>query len=708
MGIKAPLKHECVPLQEHGPPPLGKGQAAGLFAGLRRIGTVEARQSRPLIIALSLCVGCVFYFSAVREPSWTLVGALAAGAVLVHALARRAWQWPLLGVLSLSLMALASGAVISKWQSERAAAPVIETRGDPVMLEGWVREIEPGANGPRLRLRVQAISGLSPGETPHEVRVTHANSLNVAPGRFVRCRVVLLPPPGPSIAGDYDFRQQAWFERLGAVGYVQGRCRGGALGAPRGLLAQADLKVGAWRRQLALHVNEAAGARAGGFAAALMSGDRSFMAPEDAEALRGSGLAHLLAISGLHMAIVGGLVYFMTRRALALIAPLALRVPVQKPAAFVALLASASYLVMSGASISTQRAFIMAAIFFTAILFDRAALSLRSFAIAMIAVLILHPQSAVTPGFQMSFAATGALIATYEAWNRRRLEKGRTGGHGLVFAIQSLVVTSIVGAAATAPFALYHFDRVAALGLLANFAAMPIISFASAPAAAGALLLAPFGLSDPALRAFGLTLEWVLAVAHHFAGEPGGGLAPATPMPASALAAFCAALAGMVLFRGRLRAGSMAAGTMAGAVIWALSPPASLHWAPSGDVYVLGADSTYRRVGFVDGDGLGPMRYGELPLALDCQAAGCDLLAAGGRVRLHGTAWTQGACPDDGLALHLFPQAAPAGCPRTLGWDEVRALGGQSVTLLPGGQVRRARPRNCAPRPWRPCHPERP
>jgi competence protein ComEC len=703
MGYGAPEMRESTPLQEHGEAPRRKGAGVWLARLGRSLSSPDRRESAPLLIAFGLCGGCAHYFTALREPGWEwLLGALA-GAALAHLIARRIWFLPFLSLLTLPLLAAGVGASVSKWQSERAASPAIAERGQPVMLEGWVRAIEPGANGPRLRIRVQAISGRAPSRTPQEVRVTHANSLNVAPGRFVRCRAVLMPPPGPSIAGDYDFRRQAWFEQLGAVGYVQGRCRGGALGRPPGLFAKADLMIGAWRRQLAVHVNDAAGPSAGGFAAALMSGDRSFMAPEDAEALRGSGLAHLLAISGLHMAIVGGLVYLIVRRGLALVEPLALRVPVQKPAAAVALIASASYLVISGASISTQRAFIMAAIFFTAILIDRKALSLRSFAIAMIAVLLLHPQSAVTPGFQMSFAATGALIAVYEAWSRRRSETGRTGGHGFVFAAQSLFVTSVVGAAATAPYALYHFDRVAALGLLANFAAMPIVSFASAPAAAASLVLSPFGLSEPAIRAFGLTLEWVLSVAHFFAGEPGGGVIPDRAMPGGALLAFSTALAGLVLFRGTLRGGAVAAGLAAGLTIWWLAPPPSLHWAPSGDVYILGADREYRRIAFIEGDGLGAMRYSDLDVSMDCARAGCDLATAGGRVRLHAENWTKGACPDNGMALHLFPEAAPAGCPGVLGWHEVRALGGQSVTLVPGGGVIRARPPSCRPRPWRPC-----
>lgn len=198
------------------------------------------------------------------------------------------------------------------------------------MIEGWVQSVEPGTKGNRLRLRVHAIAGVDTSDTPKFARVTHRLSLNVSPGRFVRCWSVLRPPPAPSLQGDYDFQRQAWFEQLGGVGYVQGRCRGGTLGAPVDLRAQLALKVASFRRKLAVYVNEKAGARGGGFAAAIVSGDRSFMSTTDQEALRGSGLAHLLAISGLHMGIVGGMIFLILKRVFAMIEPLALRIAVQK------------------------------------------------------------------------------------------------------------------------------------------------------------------------------------------------------------------------------------------------------------------------------------------------------------------------------------------------------------------------------------------
>jgi competence protein ComEC len=240
-------------------------------------------------------------------------------------------------------------------------------------------------------------------------------------------------------------------------------------------------------------------------------------------------LPHILAISGLHIGIVGGLVFFMTQKALVLIEPLALRVPMQKPAAMTALIASLAYLVLSGASVSTQRAFIMSAVVFGAVLFDRAAISMRSFAIVMISVVLLQPESVMTPGFQMSFAASGALIATYEARSHRR----------------------------------------AGLGLVANLLAMPVVSFVSAPSAALALILTPFGLGDVGLRIFGYSLELVLAIAHWCTDLAPSKLSHPAAMPGGSMALFALALALVTTARGAGRVLVCMAAAVPAVWLWA-------------------------------------------------------------------------------------------------------------------------------------------
>ena len=278
---------------------------------MQRFPLATVQVQAPIVFAIGMMLGAAWYFLIDFEPSLYALIAFSCGAVLT--------------VLILKVKAAASGVVAASWAlsgvtagalsgglaTQRVAHATLPSEIGPVLLEGWVQRALPASLGVRLRLKVHAIDGLDEHLTPPIVRVTHISSLETEPGRFVRCWVVLRPPPAPVIEGDYAFDRQAWYSGLGAVGYVQGRCRGGAIGTPKNKFGAIALEVSKARRQLAKHVAEASGERAGGFAAALSSGDRSFMSEADQEALRGAGLAHLLAISGLHMGIVGGLVFLL-------------------------------------------------------------------------------------------------------------------------------------------------------------------------------------------------------------------------------------------------------------------------------------------------------------------------------------------------------------------------------------------------------------
>ena len=220
---------------------------AALWGSLWSIAEID---SRPLLLGFSLCGGVIVYFAQSSEPLiWQcLLATFAAG--LIYAASRWVWWLSRISLLALLLVGLAGGFTAAATRTAIVAAPVIKSDMRPLMLEGWVREVEPGAKGDRLRIEVHALSGVGAAETPKFVRVTHRLDLQVAPGRFVRCFVQLRPPPSPSLPGDYDFRRQAWFEQLGGVGYVMGRCRGGALGAPDSRLKQAGLDISAFRRRL--------------------------------------------------------------------------------------------------------------------------------------------------------------------------------------------------------------------------------------------------------------------------------------------------------------------------------------------------------------------------------------------------------------------------------------------------------------------------
>lgn len=673
----------------------GGGAGSRLLNGLAALTGIDGR---PLAFAFAVCGGAALYFSLSFEPDFPVIAATSAAFLVWWMVARRWWTSDIAIALVLVAFGVSLGCAAAGLRTRLVSAPVIAAETGPVMLEGWVQEIEPGNRGVRLVLRVHSIAGQAAETWPKFVRITHTSRLEVAPGRFVRCWSVLRPPPSPAMPGEYDFRRQAWFEQLGAVGYVQGRCRGGALGAPHSATQKAALQLGAIRRNLALDVNTAAGTRAGGFAAALVSGDRSFMQSEDADALRATGLAHLLAISGLHLSIVGGLVFLLVKRTLVLIEPLALRVAVQKPAAIVALIACLAYLIISGASVSTQRAFIMAAIVFGAVIFDRAAISLRTFAIAMIAVVLLQPESVVTPGFQMSFAATGALIAAYEIWRDHRSGKEDVLGP-FAFSWASIAVTSIVAGLATMPFALFHFGRASPIGFAANLAAMPVVTFLSAPSAALAFLLAPFGLADFGLRLFGYSLELVLAIAHYFSGYSAEISGTVRAMPVTSLVLSTFALGAFISLKGTLRVFAGAAMASAALGTWLLAPCFVAHWSPSGDLFVAARDGRVERISLVKGDGLSPLRFSNASSS-ECADRECSYETRGGLVAAVERQEPLTLCFEGDKQSD---QKAPHGgiC---WDWSKVEQTGGLTL-YAEGSRLRESSPEPCGARPWTTCSP---
>lgn len=676
-------------------------QKLGTWDGLAAPG-----EALPFSFALSVCFGAIAYLSLPFEPNLLLIGVVGMICILVVPVVLAGRIGGALRVGAILLLGAGIGFLAGKVRTVRVEAPGIKQLTGPVMLEGWIKAVEPGQNGIRLRIKPHAIAGVSSSNLPHTVRLTHRLDLKMAPGRFVRCWSVLRPPPGPAVPGDFDFQRQAWFQRLGAVGYVQGRCRGGALGAPGAGVSALQLQIGAYRRRLAEYTHAVSGEGAGGFAAALVSGDRSFMSPEDQETLRASGLAHLLAISGLHLGIVGGLVYFLFRVGLAAIQPLSLRYPVQKPAAIAALLAITVYLVISGASVSTQRAFIMSAVFFSAILIDRPALSLRSFSVAMIGVVLLAPESIFSPGFQMSFAATGVLIAIYEAWSRHRVHGVQGFAGRTVFAGKSLVVTSVAASAATAPFALFHFERLAPLGLIANLVAMPVVSLMSVPSAGLALLLAPFGKAEWGLRLFGGSLEVVMAVARW---TETAGLAFAYPlksMPGLALLCFVAVLVSIVLFRRWFRLLCVGTGLMCAILVWHHANLALVFWAPSGQVYINLWDSQYQAIDFTKGDGLGPLRLSRATEGARCTDKQCTYRTESGiTVVLLRDASVPVVCGPETIVLSLVELTGPQGdCAGLVLWEDVQKSGGIALHRdQTKAAFHRRHASNCSARPWRRC-----
>jgi competence protein ComEC len=261
----------------------------------------------------------------------------------------------------------------------------------------------------------------------------------------------------------------------------------------------------------------------GGVAAALIAGKRGAIDENVTEAFRNSGLSHLLAIAGLHLGLVGAFVFFAVRGGLALIPPVALRYPIKKIAAAATLVVLTCYLMLSGAAIPTERAFVMNGIVFAAILIDRLRISMRICAVAAGVVLLLQPESLIGVSFQMSFGAVVALIAVYESWGAQLgqlLRRGSVARKALGYCA-GVAVTTIVVTIGTDPFSIYHFHHIALYSPLANVIAVPISALWTLPWGVISCLLMPFGLEHLALVPMGWGIDATIWVAEHVSAIPG-------------------------------------------------------------------------------------------------------------------------------------------------------------------------------------------
>jgi competence protein ComEC len=517
----------------------------------------------------------------------------------------------------------------------------------------------------------------------------------------------------------FDFARRAWFLQIGATGVALGRCRPTDAAPPPDILDRVALQIAAMRRDLTETIIATAPTEGGAIAAALITGDRSFMSEETNIAFRDSGLGHLLSVSGLHMALVAGGIYAALHFVLALIAPLALRFPVRKWAAASALAGVGAYLVVSGASVPAQRAFVMTAVSLGAVLLDRPAFSMHGLGVAAVIVVALAPESVVEPGFQMSFAATAALIAGFERDGARdvlpRPPGILLGGLDSVWrGLSAMLVASLVAGLATDIFALFHFQRVTVYGLASNVASTPLISFVIAPAAVLAAALAPFGLADGPLVVMAGALDMVAAIGRVFADRPEAvRLLPL--VPTSAFLVAVGALVWACLWRGSVR--WFAAPVLICALVLYVTSPKPVVWA-DGDLNAVVArtsegwivDARARRADFAKGRlggmaGLSAIAVAKLGPPDACGENGCRWQTPTGRhvIRMRGSEALAQSCQPGAIILSdvSLDQDFRRRCRPALVLDpqELERRGGAAIIETARGiKVLRAMGRE--PRPW--------
>jgi competence protein ComEC len=499
---------------------------------------LEERERWALWLPVGFGAGIAIYFALAAEPSRLAMLAVAAIGAAAAVAAMRSPR-PAMRALLAAAAALSLGFAHAELRTARVSAPVLARKMGPVAIEGRIEIAQVHGKGVRVVLGHVRSRRFGQGVAPARVRVSiRAASDLLVPGRWVHLTAMLMPPPGPAAPGAYDFGRAAFFDGIGAVGYAYGRAKPIAPLAEDSLSERVATSVALLRWRMTERIRAALPGSTGGIAAALITGDRGSISEEDEAALRDAGLAHVLAIAGLHMALVGLGLFWVVRAMLAAIPSIALAYPIKKWAALAALGGATFYLVISGAATPATRAYVMLSTMLVAILFDRPALSMRSVALAATVILLLRPESITEPGFQMSFAAVVGLIAVAE-WEARRAVRGGDGAKrfaGIRRYLRGIAITSFVGSVATAPFAVFHFDRATHYAVLGNLLAMPVMGFVAMPAAAISVIAMPFHLEAWPLKAMGFGIGVMLAVGRFVSGLPGAvSTVPAWPIGALAL-----------------------------------------------------------------------------------------------------------------------------------------------------------------------------
>jgi competence protein ComEC len=665
-------------------------------------------------LAVGFGAGILLYFGALTEPS------VYAGGTAMAALAAIAWasrERPVAFAVSLILLSIASGFSAGCLRGLSVAHKPLTRPTGTVTLFGFIESRDATERADRVVLRVNKISGPSASRGLERVRVTLPRGTAPRVGDYISTRAQLLPLLGPTRPGGFDYARNSYFAQIGATGFALGRARIADRPPPVPFDIRVLAAIEGFRRQMHQRIRALLPGEVGAIASALVTGIRDEISPEANEAMRVSGLAHVLSISGLHMVLAVGALFALMRGVLALIPGLALRQPVKKWAASVALGGATGYLVLSGAAVPTQRAYIMIAIVLAGVLIDRPALTIRTLAVAATVLLALEPEAILHPSFQMSFAATLAIVALYEILGPR-LARPPAPKSGLFSRLSEQIgrwlllgaLTSLAAGLATTAFAAFHFHRLAPFGLLANLLAMPVISFIIMPAALFSVLLMPFGYDALAWQIVGFGIELMLSIARWVAALPGAE-GRVSAFGASALLCTTAALLLLSLPASRLKLiGVPILGL--GMLLAAGSPrPDVLIEAEGRVVAVRGVDgrlsildarrSRIAAENWLAADGDGRKLSQEIAAGFECDSARCRArLGDGSRIEiLRERQPLTDACQDAALVVARFETAAVCEAP-VVDLRTLESTGALSLRRVDGRWIADPARSPIADRPW--------
>jgi len=503
---------------------------------------LEAERAQlPPWLVVGLGSGIAAWFAMGSPRQWSAVICLGGALFLLGLIGGSGRAGRAVGMFGL---AIALGCTIVWIRADFVGAPRLK-RPEVVSFSGRVEMVERLVARQSVRLTLAPSDAALPGRVRVSIDQDEAPA-GLAPGSEVQLRARLAPPPPMALPGTYDFAKDAWFRQIGAVGK--------ALGQVEVLQARAPTGLDRVRQRLGDHVRASLPADEAGIAVALVTGDQNSVSESDAQAMRSSGLTHLLSVSGLHIAAVVAAAMLLSLKLLALSERLALRFNLVLVSAGVAAAAGIGYTLLTGAQVPTVRSCVAALLVLLGIALGREAISLRLVAVGALAVLLVRPEALSGPSFQMSFGAVTAIIALHSTqWARRLLERREEGVIGRTTrALVGIILTGLAVEIALMPMALFHFHRSGLYGVAANIIAIPLTTFAIMPLEAAALLFDMVGLGAPFWWLTGLSLKLLLWLARSVAAAPGA-VAMMPSMPVWAFGLMVAGGIWLCLWNTRLR-----------------------------------------------------------------------------------------------------------------------------------------------------------
>lgn len=541
------------------------------------------RQTFALWLPVAMGAGILTYDALLFEPAFW-IGPVATCASFVLAALLRQWRLPR-GIMA-AVAAAALGFASAQWATARAPPPETRLSNRAMVVQGRIKAVEILPEGRRLTLDAVVLEGAEPPlERYIRVRIKPNDGVALATGETIRVRALIRSPGPPTHPGAWDQQRDAFFSGLAGSGYAIGAVEIMAREPPGGFQPTVQRLREVATERIAAAIPGAAGPVAVG----ILIGAQTGIAGADLTAFRDSGLAHILSVSGLHIAIVMGFVMATLRLCFALSEHASLFWPTRQLAAVGALVAGGVYTVFTGAQVPMLRCFVMALLFTLALLFYRRAMPLRGLGLAGIVVMLAEPNAVSGVSFQMSFSAVLALIAGFAALRPwlKRLE-GKTWPRRLAAYLAAGALTSLLAGAASAPFGVFHFGRMQVYFVVANMAAAPFTSVLVMPAGMIALLAMPFGLEALPLAVCGWGVEAVLWIARLVASWPEATVMLPHP-PGWGLAVLSLGTIWLSLWRGRVRwAGLLAIGV--GMASPALEPAPDLLIAADGRLIAIRTD----------------------------------------------------------------------------------------------------------------------